>query len=222
MILVRESAESTLGLKKRAHQDWFSANDESITNFTEHKQKAYLARQNDRSSTSKHDCFKCIHNKMQTTLHKMEHEWWERKAEEVEHCVDTKKTTPKCSLVHLRQYMDLSSHALLISLSADSMTLLKKKKSISDQWREHFSGLLNRPSIVCPAVLDQISQKSTINSLDLPPTMEEVGKGINQSSSNKALGMDIIPAEIYKAAGPVTLEMFHSLLINIWEEDDMS
>ena len=31
--------------------------------------------------------------------------------------------------------------------------------------------------------------------------------------------MDRIPAGIYKAAGPLTLDTFHSLLINIWEED---
>ena len=31
--------------------------------------------------------------------------------------------------------------------------------------------------------------------------------------------MDRIPAEIYRAAGPLTLETLHSILINIWEED---
>ena len=94
------------------------------------------------------------------------------------------------------------------------------------QWltgEKHFSGLLNRPSTVDPAVLDQIPQKPTINSPDLPPTMEEVEKAINQGSFNKAPGMDrIIPAEIYKAAGPVTLETFQSLLMNIWEEEHMA
>ena len=52
--------------------------------------------------------------------------------------------------------------------------------------------------------------------------MEEVTKAINQSSPNKAPGKDRIPAEINKAAGPLTLEMFLGLLINIWEEEDMS
>ena len=101
------------------------------------------------------------------------------------------------------------------------MTLQKEKKNISDWWREHFIGLLNRLSTVDPAVLDQIPHKPTINSIDLLPTMEVVEKAIKQSSSNKAPGMDSIPVEIYKGMGPVTLEMFHSLLIYIWEEDDM-
>ena len=100
-------------------------------------------------------------------------------------------------------------------MPADGMTLLKEKKSTNDWWRANFSGLLNRSSIVDPAVLDHISQKPTTNSLDLPSTMKEVEKAIIQSSSNKARGMDRNPAKIYKAARPVTLEMFLGLLINI-------
>ena len=106
-------------------------------------------------------------------------------------------------------------------LYADGMTLLKEKKSINDWWKEQFSVLLNRPSIVDPEVLDQITQKPTMNSLDLTPTMEEVEKAIKQSHFNKAPGMDKIPPEIYKAAGSVRPEISCILLINIWEAEDM-
>ena len=82
------------------------------------------------------------------------------------------------------------------------------------------AAFLTRLSIVDPAALDLILPKPPSTILNLPPTMEEIKKAINQSSSNKAPGMDRIPAEIYKAAGPVTLEMFHSLILNIWEEED--
>ncbi|XP_022796245.1 uncharacterized protein LOC111334693 [Stylophora pistillata] len=51
--------------------------------------------------------------------------------------------------------------------------------------------------------------------------MEEVQKAIKQTSSGKAPGKDGIPAEIYKAAGPATLNAFHSLLYSIWEEEDI-
>ena len=98
---------------------------------------------------------------------------------------------------------------------------MKEKKNINVQCREHFSSLPNKSSTVHPAVLDQIPKEPTINSLDLPPTMEEVEKAMKQSSSKKAPGTDKIPTEIYKAAGPVTLETFYSLLINIWEEEKL-
>ena len=77
------------------------------------------------------------------------------------------------------------------------------------------------PSTVHPVFLDQIPQKPTINSLDLPPTMEVVGKAGNQSSSNKVPWMDRISNERYKAAGSFKLKIFQGFLITIWEEEHM-
>ena len=69
-----------------------------------------------------------------------------------------------------------------------------------------------------PTVLDQIPQKPMITSLDL----DEVSKAIRQTSSEKSPGMDGIPAEIYKPAGPVALlEALHSVPKRIWEEEDV-
>ena len=192
-VLVRESAEPTLGLKKRVHQDWFNTNDKGIINFIKDKQKAYLSWQNNRSSTSICDHFKHLQNLTQATPHKMQNEWWERKVEEVEHFADTKFQN------FFSTKKEPSKQNTTPLLSADGMILLKKKKNINDQWREHYSGLLSRPSTVDPAVLDQIPQKLTMNSIDLPPTIEEVEKAINQSSCNKVPRMDRISVEIYKA-----------------------
>ena len=72
-----------------------------------------------------------------------------------------------------------------------------------------------------PTVLDQIPQKPMIASLDLPPTIDEVSKVIRHTSSGKSPGMDGIPAEVFKSAGPVILEAPHSQLTIIWEEEDV-
>ena len=87
------------------------------------------------------------------------------------------------------------------------------------RWREYFSELLNRPSIVDPTVLHLIPQKPMITSLDLPPTIDEVSKAIRQTCSGKSPGMDGILAEIFKSVGPVALEALHSLLTILEEED---
>ncbi|KAL8583862.1 hypothetical protein ACOMHN_040331 [Nucella lapillus] len=106
----------------------------------------------------------------------------------------------------------------LLSVSG---TRLKEKSAINERWREHFSTLLNRPSTVSAEALDQIPQRLTMDSLDAPPTMEEVTKVIHQTSSGKATGMDGIPAEFFKAAGPVALEAFHGVLCSLWDTEDM-
>ncbi|KAL8612438.1 hypothetical protein ACOMHN_058566 [Nucella lapillus] len=107
----------------------------------------------------------------------------------------------------------------LLSLSG---TLLKEKSAINERRRENFSTLLNRPSTVSSEALDQIPQRPAMDSLDAPPTMEEVTKAIHQTSSGKATGMDGIPAEFFKAAGPVALEAFHGVLCSIWDTEDMT
>ncbi|KAL8611454.1 hypothetical protein ACOMHN_014509 [Nucella lapillus] len=83
------------------------------------------------------------------------------------------------------------------ALLSASGTLLKEKSAINERWREHFSTLLNRPSTVSSEALDQIPQRPTMDSLDAPPTMEEVTKAIHQTSSGKATDMDGIPADIW-------------------------
>ena len=52
-------------------------------------------------------------------------------------------------------------------------------------------------------------QKPIVYCFDLSPTMDEVLKAIKQTSSGKAPGMDGLPAEVYKEAGPVVRETFH-------------
>ena len=217
--LAKESATSTIGLKERVHQDWFDENDEVIRQLLEQKQNAYVEWQNDSSSTSKHDRYKHLQRQAQAALRKMQNDWWERKAKEVQQYADTKNS--KMFFSSIKEVYGPAKPCMTPLLSADGSTLLKEKNSINERWREHFSTLLNRPSSVDSSALEQISQKPTVESLDLPPTMEEIQKAIKQTSSGKAPGMDGIPAEIFKAAGPVALNTFHTILAGIWEEEDM-
>ncbi|XP_076069729.1 uncharacterized protein LOC143041606 [Oratosquilla oratoria] len=51
--------------------------------------------------------------------------------------------------------------------------------------------------------------------------MKEVLKAISQTNSGKVPGMDGIPAEIFKSAGPVVLKSSFFLLTNIWEGEEI-
>ena len=153
----------------------------------------------------------------------MQDEWWEKKADEIETYAATKNSEMFFSAI--KEFYGPTKPRTTPLPSADGSALLKEKSSIKARWREHFSTLLNRPSTVDTTVLDQIPQKPMITSLDLPlplsPTIHEVSKAIRQTSSGKSPGMDWIPVEILKSAGPVALEALHSLLTSIWEEEDV-
>lgn len=73
---MKAAAQSTLGPKKRVHQDWFDENDEVI--ILDEKQKVFIVWQNDISSTSKQDCFKHLQCCAQAMLHHMQDEWWKK------------------------------------------------------------------------------------------------------------------------------------------------
>ncbi|KAL8594077.1 hypothetical protein ACOMHN_016456 [Nucella lapillus] len=216
--MVKEAAQSTLGPKKRVHQDWFDEKDEAITQLLDEKQKAYFAWQNDISSNSKRDHFKHIQHRAQTGLRRMQDEWWNKKADEVQVYADTKNSRMFFSALKAVYGPSRPSTTPLLSTNG---ALLKVKKAMNERWREHFSTLLNRHSTDSNEALDQIPQRPTLDSLDLPPSLEEVHKAIQLTSSGKAPGKDGIPAEFFKTVGPVALDTFHNLLCSIWEEEDM-
>ena len=53
--------------------------------------------------------------------------------------------------------------------------------------------------------------------MDATPEENEVKKAISQLSSSKAPGSDAIPAEIYKAGGPVLLQKLTELFQSLWK-----
>ena len=128
----------------------------------------------------------------------MQDEWLEKKDVEIETYAATKN--PRMFFSAIKEVYGPTKPRSIPLLPADDSTLHKEKSSINSRWREHFSTLLHRPSTLDPTVLDQIPQKPLITSLDLPPTIDEVSKGIRQTSSGKSPGMDGIPAEIFKSA----------------------
>ena len=212
--LMQESAKSVLGLKQRVHQDWFDENDEAIRVLLEEKRKAYIEWQND---DTKKDQFKALQSRVQRELRNMEDKWWDQKAEVVQQHADSNNS--KAFFSSLKTIYGPSKPSSTPLLAADGTTLLKDKGSILDRWKEHFSNLLNRPSTVDDATLDSIPQRPTLDALDLPPTMDEIKTAIKQTSSGKAAGMDGIPSELYKAAGPQTLAALHDVFLSIWDEE---
>ena len=217
--LMKEAATSTIGPKIRSHQDWFDENDEVIGKLLKDKQNAYQEWQNESSSTLKRDRFKLLQRQVQSALRKMQNEWWENKAEEVQKYADSKNS--KMFFKAIKEVYGPAKPCTSPLMSSDGTTLLKDKRSINERWREHFSTLLNRPSTVDSAALDQIPQKIILEHLDLPPTIDETRIAIRQTSAGKSPGMDGIPAEFFKTAGPVALNTFHAILVSIWEEEDM-
>ena len=175
--------------------------------------------QNSPNSLAKKERFKSYQSLAQREIRRMQDQWWEKKADELQAFADSNNSKQFFNSIKAVYGPPKARSTPL--LSADGVTLIKDKTAIRERWREHFSQLLNRPSLVDQTVLDHIPQRPIIEELDNAPSMEEVQKAIKQMSSGKAPGRDGIPAEVYKALSNEALQAFHSILTSIWEEEEI-
>nr|VZI24510.1 unnamed protein product [Spirometra erinaceieuropaei] len=104
---------------------------------------------------------------------------------------------------------------------ADGSTLLTKKTQILQRWAEHFRGVLSRPSAISDAAIERLPQGETNANLDLPPSLQETIRAVQQLSSGKEPGSDAIPAEVYKNAGPQLMDHLTALFQEMWRQGEV-
>ena len=142
-----------------------------------------------------------------------------KKGRKIQHCADTHNT--KKFFNALKMVYGSSQSGCSSLLTSDGSNLIKDQAGWKDHWAEYFSNLLNLPSTIDAVALNQLMQQPFIDELDASFTLDEIKKAISQLNTSRASGKDGIPAEIYKAASPNTLETFHHVLKSIWDEEEM-
>nr|VZI20885.1 unnamed protein product [Spirometra erinaceieuropaei] len=105
-------------------------------------------------------------------------------------------------------------------LSADGSTPLTEKTQILQRWAEHFRGVLNCPSTISDAAIACLPQVVTNLELDLPPSLSETIRAMQQHSSGKAPATDAIPAEVYKHGGPQLMDHLTALFQEMWRQGE--
>nr|VZH90198.1 unnamed protein product [Spirometra erinaceieuropaei] len=66
-----------------------------------------------------------------------------------------------------------------------------------------------------------IADVETNVDLDLPPSLQETIRAVQQLSSGKAPGSDAIPAEVYKHGGPQLMDHLTALFQEMWRQDEV-
>ncbi|BHF77615.1 hypothetical protein SprV_0602072300 [Sparganum proliferum] len=100
----------------------------------------------------------------------------------------------------LREMQDASTARKADEIQgADGSTLLTEKTQILQRWTGHFRGVLNAPPpAINDAAIARLPQVETNVDLDLPPSLQETIRAVQQLSSGKVPGSDTIRAEVYK------------------------
>ncbi|BHF69740.1 hypothetical protein SprV_0301278600 [Sparganum proliferum] len=156
---------------------------------------------------------------LQQRLREMQDAWTARKAEEIQGYADRNEW--KNFFVAIKAVYGPPTKGTASLLSADGSTLLTEKTQILQRWAEHFRGVLNRPSAISDAAIDRLPQVETNADLDLPPSLQETIRAVQQLSSGKAPGSDAIPAEVYKHGGPQLMDHLTALFQEMWRQGEV-
>nr|VZI15148.1 unnamed protein product [Spirometra erinaceieuropaei] len=200
---VQSKARAVLGRAPRQHQDWFDDNDAAISNLLAEKNRLHNA----------------YSPQIQQRLREMQDAWTARKAEEIQGYADRNEWKNFFSAIKAVYGPPTKGTAPL--LSADGSNLLTEKTQILQRWAEHFRGVLNRPSVISDATIERLPQVDTNVDLDLPPSLQETIRAVQQLSSGKAPGSDAIPAEVYKHGGPQLMDHLTALFQEMWRQGEV-
>ncbi|BHF66666.1 hypothetical protein SprV_0200968800 [Sparganum proliferum] len=205
---VQSTALAVLSCAPRQHQDWFDDNDAVISNLLDEKNRPHKAYV-DHPTTDNKAAFYRSRRHLQQRLREMQDAWTARKAEEIQGYANRNEWKNFFAAIKAVYGPPTKGSAPL--LSADGSTLLTEKTQILQRWVEHFRGVLNRPSAISDAAIDRLPQVETNVDLDLPPSLQETIRAVQQLPSGKAPGSDAIPAEFYKHGGPQLMDHLTAL-----------
>nr|VZI20650.1 unnamed protein product [Spirometra erinaceieuropaei] len=215
---VQSTALAVLGRAPRQHQDWFDDNDAAIRNLLAEMNRLHKAYVDHPTEDNK-AAFYRSRRQLQQRLREMQDAWTARKAEEIQGYADCNEWKNFFSAIKAVYCSPTKGTAPL--LSADGSTLLTEKTQILQRWAEHFRGVLIRPSVISDAAIARLPQVETNVDLDLPPSLQETIRAVQQLSSGKAPGSDAIPAEVYKHGGPLLMDHLTALFKEMWRQGEV-
>nr|VZI38078.1 unnamed protein product [Spirometra erinaceieuropaei] len=215
---VQSTALAVLGRARRQHQDLFDDNDAVISNLLAEKNRLHIAYVDHPTDDKKAAFYRSLRH-LQKRLREMQDAWTARKAEEIQGYADRNEW--KNLLSAIKTVYGPPTRSTPPLLSADGSNPLTEKTQILQRWAEHFRGVLNRPSVISDAAIARVSQVETNADLDLPPSLQETIRAVQQLSSGKAPGSDAIPAEVYKNGDPQLMDHLTALFQEMWHQGEV-
>ncbi|VDL91522.1 unnamed protein product, partial [Schistocephalus solidus] len=193
--VIQSTALEFLGHARRQHHDCFDDNDADISNLLAEKNGLHKAYMDLRTDDTQAGYFRC-RRLVQQRLREMQDAWMLRKAEEIQGYAD--RYEMKNFFKAIKAIYGPCTKGTAPLLSSDGTTLLTEKSQILKRWTEHFRSVLNCSSAISDAAIDRLPQVDTNNDLDLPPSLPETIRAVQQISSGKSTGSDAILLEVYK------------------------
>nr|VZI29233.1 unnamed protein product [Spirometra erinaceieuropaei] len=215
---VQSTALAVLVRAPRQQQDWFDDNDAAIRNLLVEENRLHKAYVDHPSEDNKATFYRC-RRQLQQRPREMRDAWTARKAEEIQGYADRNEWKNFFSAI--KAVYGPPTKGIAPILSVHVSTPLTEITQIPQRWAEHFPGVLNRPSVISDAAIARLPQLETNVDLDLPPSLQETIRAVQQLSNGKAPGSDAIPAEVYKHGGPQLMNHLTALFQEMWRQGEV-
>ena len=207
-------AASTLGLERRNHRDWFKENEDEIKDLLDRKNRAHTASLRNPNSAVLRQNFAHLRSTAQSRLHQLKDEWCRNLAREIQGYADTNNTQKFYEAT--KKVYGSTQRSIIPVRSADGDTLIGDKAGIMIRWAEHFNALPNINTPSDHTVLDELPRFPPIEALDIPPTMHEVMKAIENLKPRKSPGPDRIPPDLLLGGRPEVHTFLYEIITEIW------
>ena len=207
----------------RKHKGWLT---DEILDVIDKKAKAFLDWQNFRGTCHEsryRKSYRLLRNLAKKKIEARQVEYWDELSIEIENTIKQHDTATAYAMIRRLRggRAKIENHPILDKQGC----LLTNSKERLNRWKDYFNGLLNVPSVVNQATIQQIpSTAITISERerqDKTPTLNEVQCAIKQLKNGKAPGNDGISIDVIKAGGLPLAKWLHEIFVDIWENEVM-
>uniref|UniRef100_A0A0X3Q2K7 Uncharacterized protein n=1 Tax=Schistocephalus solidus TaxID=70667 RepID=A0A0X3Q2K7_SCHSO len=213
---VQSTALDVLGRACHQHQHWFYNKDAASNNQLAEKIRLHTAYVDHSIKAA----FCQSRRFKKQLLREMLDAWMARKADEIQEHTDRNEW--KNFFTAIKAIYCPTDKGSVPLFNTDGTTLLTEKTQILRHWAKHFNGVSKRPSNLSDAAIDRLPKVEANADLDLPPSLDETIRAVQQHSNGKTLGAYAIPAEIYKQGGPQLMNLLTALFQERWHQGQVS
>jgi len=186
-----------------------------ITWSTVHeKNSAYKAHLQQPKSTVHYQRWIRIRFQVQHHLREMRNSWWMTKTQEIQEHAHNNNI--RAFYEALKSVIGPIRRSFCHVKDSSGTLLIKERDGILLRWAEHFNTLLNKRNPSDSSFLDSLPSLPPITCLDNAPTLTEVQSAISGLKSNKACGVNHLPAEVFKYGGKDLHVYLHAFICKIW------
>ncbi|XP_033124302.1 uncharacterized protein LOC117122714 [Anneissia japonica] len=152
---------------------------------------------------------------VQRTVRACVNEYWEELSTTIQIDADTGNIRGMYEGIRKAFGLTVRKTAPIKYISGNSLT---SREDQLNRWVEHFSSIYSVENQVSETVLECVRSFPPMNELDVPPTLEELKKAIENLLVRKATGEYGISGEVIKSGGHILTNHLHIILCMCWEK----